>query len=60
MSFKKIKVALAHFHYDRFYVKATEDDAPKPRLNFLTNDKGDIDRITMMLTGGEPDVFVKK
>jgi len=46
--FHKIKMPLAHFHYDRFDTPDDEQDG-KWSVNFLTNPQGEIDRAEMSL-----------
>src|SRR6202521_356847 len=50
--FHKIKLPLAHFHYDRFDTPNDEEDG-KWSVNFSTNPQGDIDKATMSLDEGE-------
>ncbi len=46
--FHKIRMPLAHFHYDRFDTPDDEQDG-KWSVNFLTNPQGEIDRAEMSL-----------
>src|SRR5262245_52359753 len=46
--FHKIKMPLAHFHFDRFDTPDDEQDG-KWSVNFLTNPQGEIDRAEMSL-----------
>jgi hypothetical protein len=46
--FHKIRLPLAHFHYDRFDTPDDEQDG-KWSVNFLTNPQGEIDRAEMSL-----------
>ena len=57
--FRKQRSMLYHFHYDQFITKEENTDKPDFRLNFLTNSKGDIDRITMEPFGDPLAEFVK-
>ncbi|HEV8292054.1 MAG TPA: DUF3471 domain-containing protein, partial [Tepidisphaeraceae bacterium] len=50
--FHKIRMPLAHFHYDRFDTGDDEENG-KWSVNFSTNPQGDIDRATMSLDEGE-------
>ena len=59
LSFRKIHTPLTHFHYDQFISKEEKTDTPKLRLNFLTNDKGEIDRVSIGLGEGQ-EMFTKK
>lgn len=58
--FRKQSSALHHFHYDQFITREVNNDKPDFRLNFLTNTKGDIDRITMNPFGDPAAEFVRK
>ena len=60
MSFRKIFSPLSHWHYDQFITKEEQTDVPKFKLHFMTNDKGDIDRISTRVFGDPVEVFVKK
>jgi CubicO group peptidase (beta-lactamase class C family) len=57
--FRTQKSVLHHFHYDQFVTKEEGNDLPDFRLNFLTNNKGDIDRITTNPFGDPTAEFVK-
>jgi len=46
--FHKIKLPLAHFHYDRFDTPNDEENG-KWSVSFSTNPQGDIDKATMSL-----------
>lgn len=59
-SFRNQSSFLHHFHYDQFITREENNDKPDFRLNFLTNSKGDIDRITMNPLGDPLTEFVKK
>jgi len=56
--FHKIKLPLAHFHYDRFDSPNDEQEG-KWSVNFSTNPQGDIDKATMSLDEAEV-TFVRK
>ena len=58
-SFRKQRSLLYHFHYDQFITREENTDKPDFRLQFLTNDKGDIDRISMNPFGDPLAEFVK-
>jgi CubicO group peptidase (beta-lactamase class C family) len=60
LSFKKVTAPLAHFHYDQFHNRQEGTDYPWFRFKFLTSDKGDIDRITIVLPGTGEEVFTRK
>jgi CubicO group peptidase (beta-lactamase class C family) len=57
--FRKQSSLLHHFHYDQFITKEENNDKPDFRLNFLTNSKGDIDRILTEPFGDPETEFVK-
>ena len=56
--FHKIKMKLAHFHYDRFDTADDEEDG-KWSVNFSTNPQGDIDKATISLDEAEA-TFVRR
>jgi CubicO group peptidase (beta-lactamase class C family) len=56
--FHKIRLPLAHFHYDRFDTPNDEQDG-KWSVSFSTNPQGDIDKATMSLDEGEV-TFVRR
>ena len=56
--FHKVKLPLAHFHYDRFDTPDDELDG-KSSVNFLTSPLGDVDKATMSLDQGEV-TFIRK
>src|SRR5437867_2043150 len=56
--FHKIKMPLAHFHYDRFDTRDDEQEG-KWSVNFSTNPQGDIDKATMSLDEAEA-TFVRR
>ncbi|HUS01904.1 MAG TPA: serine hydrolase [Chitinophagaceae bacterium] len=58
--FRRQSWVLHHFHYDQFITKEENNDKPDFRLSFLTNSKGDIDRITMNPFGDPVAEFVKE
>jgi CubicO group peptidase (beta-lactamase class C family) len=58
--FRRQRSVLKHFHYDQFITDDKDSDAPDFRLQFMVNDKGDIDRITMRPFGDPQTEFVKK
>ena len=58
MDFHKIKLPLAHFHYDRFDSRDDEEEG-KWSINFATNPQGDIDKATVSLDEGEV-TFVRR
>jgi CubicO group peptidase (beta-lactamase class C family) len=58
--FRRQRSVLKHFHYDQFVTDEKETDAPDFRLQFLINNKGDIDRISMRPYGDPQTDFVKQ
>ncbi len=58
--FRRQSSVLLHFHYDQFITKEENNDKPDFRLNFLTNSKGDIDKITTNPFGDPVAEFVRK
>lgn len=58
--FRKQISTLYHFHYDQFITKEENNDMPDFRLNFLTNSKGDIDRLTTNPFGDPEAEFERK
>jgi hypothetical protein len=58
--FRKQRSRLYHFHYDQFVTNEEHTDKPDFRLNFLTNNKGEIDRISMRPFGDPLTEFIKK
>ena len=58
--FRKQRSLLYHFHYDQFITKEDNNDKPDFRLNFLTNNKGDVDKFVMNPFGEAVAEFVKK
>jgi len=56
--FHKIRMPLAHFHYDRFDTPDDEEDG-RWSVNFRTNPQGDIDQALMSLDEAEA-AFTKK
>jgi CubicO group peptidase (beta-lactamase class C family) len=58
--FRKQSSKLYHFHYDQFITREDGNDNPDFRLNFLTNSKGDIDKISTNPFGDPVAEFVKR
>jgi hypothetical protein len=50
---------LHHWHYDQFITMDEGDGYPDLRISFLTNDKGDIDRISTRPFGDPATEFTK-
>jgi argininosuccinate synthase len=57
--FRKQRSILFHFHYDQ-YTTREENDLDNFRLNFFTNGKGEIDRISMSVENDPLTDFVKE
>lgn len=60
IKFRSLALQLHHFHYDQFITKEEGSDNPDFRLNFLTNNKGEIDRISTQPFGDPLTEFVRK
>jgi CubicO group peptidase (beta-lactamase class C family) len=59
LSFRTIQSVLHHFHYDYFYTDEETTGKPSFRLNFTTNNKGEINSISMQPFGDPVAEFVK-
>jgi CubicO group peptidase (beta-lactamase class C family) len=59
-AFRRQRSTLKHFHYDQFVVDDIGTDNQDFRLDFLINNKGDIDRIAMSPYGDPKTDFVKQ
>jgi CubicO group peptidase (beta-lactamase class C family) len=59
LSFRGQRSLLHHFHYDQFITKEELTSNPDFRLSFLTNNKGEIDRISVSPYGDPVTEFVK-
>jgi CubicO group peptidase (beta-lactamase class C family) len=59
--FNAFTLALEHWHYDVFRATLLEDEEEKMLVSFLTNEKGDIDRVSVPLEPAvKPIVFTRK
>ena len=58
--FRRQRSPLKHFHYDQFVTEEKQSDAPEFRLQFMINNKGDIDRISMRPYGDPLTDFIKQ
>ena len=58
--FRKQRSLLSHFHYDQFKTNEEHTEKADFRLSFLTNSKGEIDRISTRPYGDPLAEFVKK
>ena len=59
LSFRNQQSMLYHFHYDQFTTDEERNGKPDFRLSFLTNSKGEIDRISLRPYGDSETEFVK-
>lgn len=60
-SFNAFTLAMEHWHYDVFRATLLEDEDEKMLLSFMTNEKGDIDRVSVPLEPAvKPIVFTRK
>jgi CubicO group peptidase (beta-lactamase class C family) len=59
ISYRSINKMLHHWHYDQFITMDEGDGYPDLRISFLTNDKGDIDRISTRPFGDPATEFTK-
>ena len=59
LSLRNQQSLLYHFHYDQFATNEETNGKPDFRLNFLTNSKGEIDRISLRPYGDSETEFVK-
>ena len=59
LSFRNQQSLLYHFHYDQFATNEEMNGKPDFRLSFLTNNKGEIDRISLRPYGDPETEFVK-
>lgn len=58
--FRSQRSSLNHFHYDQFATHQKGTDVPNFTLNFLTNSKGEIDRISATPFGDPAAEFLRK
>jgi CubicO group peptidase (beta-lactamase class C family) len=58
--FRKQRFILFHFHYDQFNTNEAHTDQVDFRLSFLTNSKGEIERISTRPFGDPLAEFIKK
>lgn len=58
--FRSQRSVLEHFHYDQFATNEKGTDTPDFTLTFLTNSKGEIDRISARPFGDPVTEFVRK
>ncbi len=59
LSFRNQQSLLHHFHYDQFRTDEELTGKPSFRVHFLTNNKGEIDRFSMLPFGDPLAEFVK-
>ena len=60
LRYRGLSAILDHWHYDQFITLDEGKGYPSMKINFLTNDKGDIDRISTKPFGDPVTEFVKK
>ena len=60
LKYRGLSAILDHWHYDQFITLDEGKGYPSMKINFLTNDKGDIDRISTRPFGDPVTEFVKK
>jgi len=60
-SFNAFTLAMEHWHYDVFRATLLEDEEEKMLVSFFTNEKGDIDRVSVPLEPAvKPVLFTRK
>ena len=59
LKFHTFNLDLSHYHYDIFET-AESEEYPKIKLTFVTNTKGEIDKVTIPLQDGVKDIEFKK
>ena len=59
LQFRSQRSLLHHFHYDQFTTDEEANGKPDFRINFITANKGDIDKLTMQPYGDPLTEFVK-
>jgi CubicO group peptidase (beta-lactamase class C family) len=59
IQYRSVNKMLHHWHYDQFITTDEGDGFPDLRISFLTNDKGDIDRISTRPFGDPLTEFTK-
>lgn len=59
MKIREQRSVLYHFHYDQFITKEERTNIPDFRLSFLTNSKGQIDKISVSPYGDPVTEFVR-
>ena len=60
LRYRGLSAILDHWHYDQFITLDEGKGYPSMKINFLTNDNGDIDRISTRPFGDPVTEFVKK
>jgi hypothetical protein len=58
--FRQQRSRLFHFHYDQFMTNETNNDNPDFRVQFMTNEKGEIDRLVVAPYSDPKVEFEKK
>lgn len=60
-SFNAFTIAMEHWHYDVFRGTLLEDEEEKMLLSFMSNEKGDLDRVSVPLEPAvQPIIFTRK
>lgn len=60
-SFNAFTIAMEHWHYDVFRGALMDDDDEKMLFSFMSNEKGDIDRVSVPLEPAvQPIIFTRK
>ena len=59
LSYRDLNVDLSHWHYDQFITVDEGKGRPDMKINFITNDKGDIERISTRPFGDPTTEFVR-
>lgn len=59
LSYRALNSALNHWHYDQFITMDEGKGYPDMRISFITNDKGDIDKISTRPFGDPVTEFVR-
>ncbi len=59
LKYRDLSTALSHWHYDQFITVDEGKGRPDMKINFITNDKGEIDRIITRPFGDPTTEFVR-
>ncbi|MFM7838359.1 MAG: DUF3471 domain-containing protein, partial [Chitinophagaceae bacterium] len=58
--FRNFHVPIAHFHYDQFYNPNPHKEWSDLKLRFLTNDLGQVDKLSVSIFGDPVTEFLKQ